>query len=62
MTKVEQKVFDKHLMLALQVAIGENATEIDIEVARELSALKNEMNYAVEINKKNSDEAAEYAE
>ena len=62
MTKVEQKVFDKHLMQALQAAIGENATEIDIEVARELSALKNEMNYAVEINKKNSDEAAEYAE
>lgn len=62
MTKVEQKVFDKHLMQALQAAICENATEIDIEVARELSALKNEMNYAVEINKKNSDEAAEYAE
>lgn len=58
MTKVEEKVFNKHLMDAMKKAISANATNEDIELARTLSDIKSEMEYALEINKKVKEDAA----
>ena len=57
MTKAEEKVFNKHLMDAMKKAISIYATSEDIDLARELSDIKTEMEYALENNKKVKEDA-----